>query len=92
MIETQTVLFWYIIIGIINIFIGWIFYYMSWPYWNRKDFWEKYTWVGLIVMFKKIKNMQEPGKTYAKISQFMLTYVIFFLIFSLIILKLLKIF
>ena len=66
----------YIILGIIDLSIGWTFYYLSWPYWRRKDFWEKYTWMGVIAMSNKIKYMSEPGRTYSKISQFMLIHII----------------
>jgi len=57
-----------ILIFLLAMVIGYVFYYMSFPYWKRKDFWEKYTWVGIITMYKKIDTMVEPGKKYSTIA------------------------
>jgi hypothetical protein len=58
------------ILFVLFILLAWIFYFLSLPYWKRKDFWEKYTWVGYVVMLRKMKNMREPGRILAKISAF----------------------
>ena len=72
--------------------IGWLFYYMSFPYWRRKDFREKYTWVGFIVMCKKINKIPKPGKTYAKIASYILGLSPIIFIILLLILKFFNLF
>lgn len=61
-----------ILISIIPFIIGWSYYYKTFPYWERKDFWEKYTWIGFITMYRKMKNFSEPGRTYARQATFFL--------------------
>lgn len=72
--------------------LGWIFYYLSFPYWERKGFWEKFTWIGFITMCKKIDKIAEPGKTYAKISCYLLNISLILFIAIILILKLLRLF
>ena len=69
------IMFWVVFVcAIICFVIGWFFYYLSFPYWERKDIWEKYTWIGVISMSKRINRMREPGKTYAKTAYYFLNF------------------
>jgi len=53
---------------VISIIIGGILYYLSFPYWKGKNFWDKYTTLGFFTMIGHYNhnNIPEPGKTYAK--------------------------
>lgn len=73
---------------LIGFIVGWIFYYLTFPYWQRRGFWEKFTWVGFISMSKKMKTMKEPGRTYARIAFYFLNltpiaFILFLLLFNL---------
>jgi hypothetical protein len=57
-----------LIMFLISITVGWFFYYLSFPYWKRRDYWDAVTWIGFITMTKHITRMKEPGKTYAKLA------------------------
>ena len=41
-----------IVIALVGFIVGWIFYYLSFPYWERNGFWEKFTWIGFILAFR----------------------------------------
>lgn len=77
----------FISIGIGYFLIGWLFYFATFPYWERKSLFESLTWMGFIAMITKTRNMQEPGKTYAKISSFILCSAPVILVLGLLILK-----
>jgi len=81
-------------IVLISIFImfavGWFFYYLSFPYWKRSDFLDRFTWMGIFTLAHQLKNMKEPGKRYAKLCLFFLNFTPVFLIATLLILKFLN--
>ena len=56
------------ILWVLLMMVGTFFYYRSFPYWKRRDYWDRFTWIGVITMSRQISRMQEPGKTYAKFS------------------------
>ena len=52
--------------------VGWFFYFLTLKYWKRKGFFEKYTWIGIIALSKRWRNLEQPGRTYARIALFIL--------------------
>ena len=75
-----------LVIFILLMITGWTYYFIALKFWKKKSFW-MYTGIGPIIMYQKLKQIPEPGRTYIKISLYILGISPILFVISLLLIK-----